>query len=40
MIILYVAVEFIKLPEIYAKIFEIGFVFIYTFILHNAYSFN
>lgn len=38
--VLFLAVEFLELPKIYAKVFEIGIVFIYTFILHNKYSFN
>ena len=40
LVFLFIAVELIGLPKLYAKLFEIGIVFTYTFILHNKYSFN
>ncbi|MCE7734012.1 MAG: GtrA family protein [Candidatus Heimdallarchaeota archaeon] len=38
--VLYVSIEFILLDDLLAKIIAIGMVFVYTFILHNFYSFK
>lgn len=39
-IILALSIELGNIPEEFSKIIAIGFVFVYTFILHNFYSFK